>query len=149
MVPLTLGQFAVIDACDWPLIGQFKWYASRRSDGDGFYVVSAAVVRMHRLLLGATRGEIVDHRDGNGLNNTRQNIRKGTQALNCVNRRRTPGPYMRGAQLKKGRWRAMIKINGRMCSLGYFATETEAHEAYLAAATKRYGDWMPLPKAPE
>jgi len=104
---------------------------------------------MHRFLLGVTDSRIVDHKDGNGLNNKRENIRAGTQSKNCVNRQTTPGVHLRGARQKKNRWQAYIKYQGRQRSLGYFSTEQEAHEAYLAEGKKLHGDWMPLPPPPE
>jgi hypothetical protein len=147
-VPLTGGLFATIDAADLPLVSRFSWHARPRRDRRGYYAVNSAGTRMHRLLVGAWGREIVDHRDGDGLNNTRRNIRKGTQSQNCVNRQRTPGPHLRGARPKKGLWQAYIKYQGKQKSLGYFATEDDAHAAYLAAAVELHGDWMPLPDPP-
>jgi len=103
---------------------------------------------MHRLLVGAWGQEIVDHIDGDGLNNTRANLRIGTQSQNCVNRRTTPGIHLRGARPKKGKWQAYIKYQGKQVSLGYYGTEQEAHEAYLSAAKSLHGNWMPLPAPP-
>lgn len=141
-VQLTRGQRAVIEAADWPLIANRSWQASRRRDGKGWYAVSDGV-KMHRLLMGAKAGDIVDHIDGDGLNNCRSNLRIGTQSGNCVNRKQTPGPHLRGARPKKGLWQAYIKFSGKQRSLGYYATEREAHEAYLVEARRIHGDWMP------
>ena len=147
-VPLTLEQAAVIDEVDWPLVARHTWQARRRRDGNGFYAANSAGTRMHRLLLGVWDTRIVDHRDGDGLNNRRSNLRIGTQSGNCVNRRTTPGDHLRGARPKKGKWQAYIKFSGKQRSLGYYATEREAHEAYLREATRIHGDWMPLPDHP-
>jgi len=147
-VPLTLGLVALISASDLPLVSKHKWQARPRRDGKGHYAVSSGGTRMHRLLLGVWDSRIVDHRDGDGLNNRRSNIRVGTQSENCVNRRQTPGQYLRGARPKKGLWQAYIKFQGRQRSLGYFATEAEAHAVYLAEAARMHGDWMPLPTPP-
>lgn len=149
-IPLTKGQVAVIDAADLSLVAHQSWHAVARRDGKGWYAANSSGRRMHRVLVGAWNGsKIVDHRDGDGLNNRRANLRVGTQALNCVNRKSTPGDHLRGARPKKGRWQAYIKQAGKQISLGYFATETEAHNAYLTEARKRYGDWMPLPDPPD
>lgn len=104
---------------------------------------------MHRYIMGVSDERIVDHIDGNGLNNTRANLRIGNQSQNCVNRKTTPGVRLRGARKKKNLWQAYIKYRGRQKSLGYFNTEVEAHEAYLAEAIKLHGSWMPLPAAPQ
>ena len=148
-VPLTQGLEALIDAADLPLIAGKSWQARPRRDGKGHYAVSSGGTRMHRLLMGVWDHRIVDHRDGDGLNNRRSNLRVGTQSGNSVNRRTTPGKYLRGARPKKGKWQAYIKFQGRQRSLGYYETEQQAHEAYLAEATKLHGDWMPLPAPPE
>lgn len=148
LIPLTKGKYATIDAQDLSLVKDFSWQARERRDGKGFYAVSSSGRRMHRVLVGAWGKEIVDHVDGDGLNNRRGNIRKGTQSQNCVNRKQTPGPFLRGARPKKGRWQAYIKLAGKQTSLGYYATEEEAHNAYLKEATIRHGNWMPLPPPP-
>lgn len=147
-VQLTLGQVATIDAEDAHMIAGRSWHARPRRDGKGYYAVAADGVRMHRLLLGVTDQRIVDHRDGDGLNNRRNNLRAGTQSLNCVNRVSTPGKYLRGARPKKGKWQAYIKLAGKQRSLGYFETEQAAHNAYVAEAARLHGDWMPLPPPP-
>jgi len=147
-IPLTLGLFATIDVADLPLVSGCRWQARRRRDGKTHYAVNHSGIRMHRLIAGASGTEIVDHRDGDGLNNTRSNIRKGTQSQNCVNRQTTPGKYLRGARPKKNKWQAYIKLGGKQRSLGYFDTESDAHAAYLVEARRLHGDWMPLPEPP-
>lgn len=147
-IKLTLGQFATIDEEDLQVIGKITWQASKRRDGKGFYAISSDGVRMHRMLLNAPSDMIVDHIDGDGLNNSRTNLRIGTQSQNCVNRKTTPGKYLRGTRPRKGKWQAYIKYKGKQRSLGCFFTEELAHLAYLAEARKLHGDWMPLPKPP-
>lgn len=146
-VPLTQGQFAIVDELQYPKVSGRSWQAHPRRDGKGFYAVSSGV-RMHRLIMEPEAHQIVDHVDGDGLNNTLANLRVGLQSQNCVNRRTTPGKHLRGARPKKGRWQAYIKYQGRQRSLGYFATEAQAHEAYLAECERLHGDWMPLPEPP-
>jgi len=142
-IPLTLEQVAIVDLSDLPLVAGRSWQAHPRRDGKGFYAVNSAGERMHRVLLGITDGRIVDHRDGDGLNNRRRNLRAGTQSQNCVNRLSTPGRHLRGARPKKGKWQAYIKLAGAQRSLGYYDTEVEAHAAYVAEAGRIHGDWLP------
>jgi len=149
LIKLTLGKFAIVDDDDFYTLSQITWQAQRRSDGKGFYAVSSTGIRMHRMILNAKCDEIVDHIDGDGLNNSRSNIRIGTQSQNCVNRKTTPGKYMRGTRPKNGRWQAYIKYNGKQRSLGYFSEEHIAHRAYLDEAKKLHGNWMPLPEPPK
>ncbi len=72
--------WAVVDLADWPLIAGIRWSATKRQNG--LYVRNATVGLLHRFLLQAPDGLVVDHRDGEPLNNVRLNIRVCTQALN-------------------------------------------------------------------
>lgn len=149
IIPLTRGMFTIIDEVDLPLLPRRKWQAFPRRDRCGFYVTSRGGIRMHRFLMNPLPEQIVDHINGNGLDNRRINLRIGTQSQNCVNRKRTPGNLLRGVRLKKGLWQAKIKYKGREWSLGYYRTEIEAHYAYVKAAKDLHGEWMPLPEPPE
>ena len=147
IIPLTRGQSAIIDLADSPVVSGRSWQAQFRSDGKGFCAVSDGL-RMSRLLTNPSKDQIVDHINGDGLDNRRANLRLGSQSQNCVNRKTTPGPYLRGARPKKNKWQAYIKYRGHQKSLGYFRTEREAHVAYLDAGRKLHGNWMPLPEGP-
>jgi hypothetical protein len=147
-IELSRGLFAEVDDADLLELSAYSWHAVARRDGKGFYAKNTAGKRMHRLLMGVSDSLVVDHRDGDGLNNRRENLRIGTQSQNCVNRLVTPGNTLRGARPKKGKWQAYIKYQGKQRSLGYFSTEQEAHAAYLAEALRLHGDWMPLPEPP-
>lgn len=161
-IPLTRGKVALVDDEDVPIVASFRWQAtpaSNNKDGSGIWYATCSVwvreerrshtLRMHRVLVGASGEEIVDHIDGDGLNNTKKNLRKGTQSQNCVNRKTTPGPYLRGTSPKHRKWRADLKYQGLRLYLGYFDTEQEAHAAYLAEAKRIHGDWVPsLPIPP-
>ena len=147
-IPLTLGQQAIISEPDLSLIAPHSWHARPRRDRKGFYAVNNSGIRMHRLLLGVWDKRIVDHINGDGLDNRRENLRAGTQAQNCINRRQTPGDLPRGVSQKGRKYRAQIKQAGRYVSLGYFDTPEAAHAAYMTAAIRLHGDWMPLPAPP-
>lgn len=148
-VPITFGLVTIVDETDFPLIANRRWQAHRRRDGKAWYAVSDGL-RMHRYLMGVEDPKaIVDHKDGDGLNNRRSNLRVGTQSQNCVNRLTTPGPYLRGVQPHKNRWKATIKYKGKTRHIGYYGSEIEAHAAYMRAAIELHGDWMPLPDPPK
>lgn len=145
MVPLTKGRFAIIDKKSLELVKGRKWTAVESSNGSGYYAVNRAG-RMHRFILGAKEGDTVDHENGDGLDNRLKNIRICTKSQNCVNRRTTPGRFLRGVfQVKKSsRYYASIKIEGKMKYLDSFKTEQEAHAVYLKKAHKVYGKkWIP------
>ena len=151
-IPLTQGKVAIIDDADLDLVSGYRWQARkddrrwyaqtvvRRADG------SRTTLNMHRLILGLTDPAIkTDHRDGNGLNNRRRNIRACTNAENMRNR----GAYAKNKSgfkgvhwnKQRGKWTAQIKCIGKIKHLGLFATPEEAYSAYCAAAKELHGEF--------
>lgn len=145
-VTLTCGCECVIDATDVPKINQGNWYAHKTK-----WTIYAArrkngrIVRMHRQIMGEPSGYEVDHVDGNGLNNLRENLRIATSSQNKCNRTKgqlnTSGH--KGVCLYKpnGKWRAYITVNGKQHSLGYFHTKDEAVCAYRENVSKFHGEF--------
>jgi len=106
---------------------------------------------MHRLILAAGPGEAIDHRDRNGLNNQRENLRFATASQNQANRKPSGGKSAyKGVFLHAcGRWHAQITINGVQQSLGLYHTEEDATRAYNAAAIAGSQEYArPNPVAP-
>ncbi len=77
----------------------------------------------------------IDHKDGKGLNNQRDNLEQVTHRVNMQNRKSHRDGQLVGANFHKtsGRWLARIQIDGKRKQIGYFNTEQEAHEAYKIA----------------
>jgi len=130
---------------DYELVCGRKWHVQILKSGHS-YAYSAngsSPIAMHRFILGATKGKIVDHVDNNGLNNSRNNIRLGTQAENMANRgadkRNKLG--IKGVSKSGSRFRSAITPNGKQIMLGTFDTEAEAHAAYLGAAKILWGEF--------
>lgn len=106
---------------------------------------------LHRLILSAPRGSMVDHVDGNPLNNRRSNIRLCTHAQNMKNRRRhkTNASGFKGVSHDPGRsrirpWRAKIQVDGTEVRLGSFETAEAAYAAYCLAAKELHGEFARL-----
>lgn len=89
----------------------------------------------------------IDHADGNGLNNSSDNLRCATRSQNNVNKE-TPNGELRGAYYDERvhRWYAKIQVNGIPIWLGHFETAEGAHGAYQCAAVKYFGEFVPPPK---
>ena len=93
--------------------------------------------------------EMIDHRDGNGLNNRHTNLRPATDSQNQANKRKpkngvTPsfkGVFWHGRDMK---WAARIRVNGKRKYLGYFHSEVEAARAYDAVALLHFGEFAKL-----
>jgi hypothetical protein len=99
-------------------------------------------VGLHRKILGKAATEYIDHKDHDGTNNRRTNLRPCSHGQNLSNGRYRPGySGFRGVRVDhSGRWRARIAH----CHLGTFATPEEAARAYDAAATKYFGEFATL-----
>lgn len=152
---LTQGKIALVDDQDFEWLSQWKWYAAR--DNHRFYAhraayvegeVRQATVRMHRVIMYAPHGVLVDHRDGDGLNNTRDNLRLCNNKQNCHNQgiaiNNKSGYRGVSWETRYGKWRAIIMVDGKLRSLGYHATPEEAAVAYDAAARELHGEFARL-----
>lgn len=151
-IPLTQGKVARIDEADAELVGRYKWHAVYRRQT--WYAATSAELRkgrsiyMHRFIMGA-EAEHVDHRDHDGLNNTRKNLRVCSNAENRRNTQKTRGAakYKGVSQDKRqpGRpWSAYIWKDNRKISLGSYETQEEAARAYNAAAIRHHGEFASL-----
>lgn len=144
---------AIVDNIDADL-AEVRWaiekalytsYSCRKNSKGG------SNIKMHRVVMERVlgrvmqKGEVVDHINGNGLDNRRQNLRLATNAQNLMNRKANSNNTSgyKGVTLVKGRkkWVAKIKRNYKLYNLGYFNTPEEAHEAYCKAADELHKDF--------
>lgn len=157
-ISLTRGQVATIDVADWPLVRAHTWHAcsygrnSWRAETTLRVNKRSIHIRLHRLLMGLTKGDgkCVDHINGDGLDNRRSNLRVCTRHENLCNRRkfvddRTTSRY-KGVSwhTKENKWRACVKVNGRQIELGHFDSEAKAAVVYNQAASKHFGTFARL-----
>lgn len=96
---------------------------------------------LHRLILNAKKGEIVDHIDRNRHNNTRENLRIASASLNCYNRN-VENKFGRGIYLDKwgNRFRACISLKNKTLKLGSFLSLMDAKKAYNKKSLELYGE---------
>lgn len=97
---------------------------------------------LHRVIMGAKPGQTVDHIDGNGLNNSRGNLRfctKSQNAQNLHNLKPGKASKFKGVSAREGYWIAQIKADGRNRVIGSFRTQIEAAQAYDKAARELHG----------
>ncbi len=151
-LPLLRGQIALVDSQDYLWLSAYRWRLNSR----GYVIRSYTVhgrefyVCLHREIMNARRGHVVDHIDHDKLNNTRANLRFVTQQQNTRFRRRftnnTSG--YKGVNYQNDRWHARIEVDERAIHLGYFDDPGLAALAYDAAATRVFGEFA-LPNFPD
>jgi hypothetical protein len=167
-IPLKGRLFALVSPEDFERVGAHKWHLKRRKSDPGRLYVQRTVrltpgragkktsVMLHSEVMGVPPGQLVDHRNGDGLDNRRSNLRLATHRDNSVN-------VTRSANQKRGghkgvswnprakKWQASIgagpvKPCGRRARiyLGVFVDPADAARAYDAAALEHYGEFASL-----
>lgn len=161
LIPLTKGQYAIMDAADYEWLLRWEWTANWSSQMQSYYVMRTETilsrkqigrrqisVRMHREILGLKRGDSRqgDHINGNTLDNRRANLRVATLTENLRNKRRYKNNMsgFKGVSLvglKRTPWIANIQVNGNQQKIGCYKTAEEAYAAYCEAAIKLHGEF--------
>lgn len=145
-IEMAGGHFALVDDEDFATVSLYRWSGKAGYARATIYVDGRKkCLYMHRLIMGAGPGQMVDHRDMNGLNNQRSNLRfcsKSENMHNCRGRksRKDTIPY-KGVNRSKLRYNAMIRVRGVRHYLGHFRTAEEARDAYNAAERRFFGEF--------
>jgi hypothetical protein len=164
-VPLTRRKFALVDNEDFDKVNKYYWNAKK--DKKKYYACRAIYLgkidgkykgtteNMHRFILGITNSKIsIDHKNGNTLDNRRENLRIASTAqnasnlneLNCNNTNGFRGVTI-GPHKNRLMWRA--RIGRKRIHLGYFSTPEEAAKAFDKAAKEMYGEFCGKLNFPE
>lgn len=147
LIPLTNGLFAKVDDEDFEWLSGFRWHSAR-----GYSTIYAKrklnrrAIWMHRYILGMNDPTlIVDHIDGNGLNNQRSNLRIATKQQNNLNSRvrKDCVSGFKGVHWNKGSraWLVHVSINGTMKQVGQFNCPIEAAKFYDRLAVEIHGEF--------
>ncbi len=146
---LPKGKYFTFDYADFPLVSRCKW----RIDAQGYPKTATDLcgskdLHLHTLLMNPPKPLIVDHIDGNKLNNCRDNLRICTRVQNSQNmaRHKNNTSGYKGVSFNKARnkWDAYITVYGKRRNLGRFKTDLEAALAYDKAASFYFGEFAKL-----
>jgi hypothetical protein len=149
-IPVGSGLYAYVDAADYELVSRYKWNVY----GAGYAGthVKGKFILMHRMIMKPPKGKVVDHIDGNPLNNCRSNLRVCTppeNVRNCAKRRNAASRYKCvGYDKKRGKWFSRFRFKRKHIWLGFFDEEVEAARAYDLKAVQFFGEFA-RPNLPE
>jgi len=147
---------ALVDDDDFEELNQWKWSVVK--SGDNYYAMRSKYLgkvdgkmkflhfSMHRVITNAKKCEQIDHINGNGLDNRKNNLRACTQSENQRNRSHTKNNTTgyKGVHPNRERFRASIQVNKKDIHIGYYKTPIEAATAYNNAALKYHGEFARL-----
>lgn len=153
VIALTRDKHTIIDDEDYPFLSQSEWscvcnfgiYYAIRSQywPDGTH----STLRLHREVLihhgVILDGAKVDHKNGNGLDNRKRNLRLATCSQNKANGTlyKNNASGLKGVYVVRNKFRAQIRVNGRVRHLGYFDTAADAANAYDLASIELFGEF--------
>lgn len=151
---LSQGKVAIFDTSDYVFIQGLRWCAWKNPRSHVWYAVSSygpkrnrKTVRMHSMIV--PNVGLLDHKDGDGLNNRRVNLRPASVSLNAFNRKCVPhSSHYHGVHWSKQaqRWLAGIVVDGRRVHVGSFKHEDAAYAARLAAEKTYYSGFERTPR---
>jgi hypothetical protein len=152
-IPLTQGQFAIVDPQDYERLAKYKWHLAKSLTG--LYAArwqrigpggQRKKIWMHRQVIDVPEHLVCDHVNGNGLDNRSANLRPATFSQNLYNRpkrkSKTRSKY-KGLEWDKiqRKWRVRIRYKGKRIYLGSFASEKDAAKAYDKKAKVLFGEF--------
>jgi hypothetical protein len=155
LIPVGHGKYAIVDADDYDRLAKYKWqlctnghtsYAFRRSSRAGGKKEQR--IFMHHEIIDIPQGLVCDHINRKVFDNRTANLRPATVAQNNCNRcstGQTASRYRGVCQAaRSNKWRAQIRVNGRLIYLGVFDDEVDAAKAYDTAAREYHGEFAVL-----
>jgi len=155
-IQLTRGYVALVDDEDFEWLSGFKWQANVKHSGDVYAHRDRLAselrdnpllpnkIKMHRLIMGHPDGKYIDHRNGNTLDNQRQNLRVCSKSENMRNskpQKRAKSGYKGVSVASKTTFSAHIRIGNRLMHIGNFKSAIEAARAYNEHALKHFGEF--------
>jgi hypothetical protein len=152
-IQLNKGTITIVDNDDYEYLNQWKWYLLKSHTN--YYAIRSSrpdnkLIQLHRIVIKAKQGEIVDHINGDKLDNRKVNLRICTHAQNNQNRKisklNKSGYNGVSWSIKNKRWVAQIACEKKKIHLGYYKDLIEAAKVFNQAAKKYHGEFAKLNK---
>ncbi len=145
-IQLTQNKYTIVDDEDYKYLNQFNWYAHNKSEyWTALRMYKRKLILMHRIIMNCPKNKIIDHINGNSLDNRKENLRICTQSQNISNSKlskRNKSGFKGVYQTKnKKKWLSLISINSKTKNLGLFSNKLEAKDAYTKAAKEYFGEF--------
>ena len=141
---------ALVDDEDYTILSKFKWRLCDNNYALNHFIANGKQKNelMHRIIMNPQENMEIDHKDGNGLNNQKNNLRIVTKSQNCINRNK----YKNSSSKYKGvywrrdlnKWHSQIRKNKKQIYLGIYIKEIDAAKAYNKAAIELFGEYALL-----
>jgi hypothetical protein len=145
-IELTQGYQTKVDLEDVSKLSGFSWFAQKTTNQIyAKFTFCNRAIPMQNVILGIPVGSIVDHIDGDGLNNTKENLRPATYQQNAWNRglgkNNTSGYKGVVWEADRQKWKARIKVNNKYQHLGRYKKKSDAAKAYAEASERLHGEF--------
>ncbi len=135
-------HLAIVDSTDYFKIKEFRW-SLQKTERLSYAICKSKIRYLHKHIF--PQWDIIDHIDGNGLNNSKSNLRLCTAATNSMNRRPNIGQKTKGIyKLPSEKFRVRVSFCGRRIDVGSFTRLTDAIEAYNLKVKELHKDFAKL-----
>lgn len=155
-IQLNKEKVAFVDDEDFERLNEFKWIAWKRPNQEKWYALkdsrrekyeTSADRKMEHHIIDVPCGLMVDHKNGNGLDNRKENLRIATYQENAFNRKKASSKTtsrFKGVTRKGNKWQASIGVDRKTIYLGRYDNEESAAAAYDKKATELHGQYASL-----
>ncbi len=152
ILKLTQGQVTLVDIEDLPIIAEYRWHASWNPSKKAYYATSSInvsykkqkTIRLNRLIMDTPKGLVVDHIDGDTLNNRKSNLRVCTPSQNCNNKGtyKTSTTGHKGVTRVKNTYEVYVNTGGKKTYIGCSRIYEEAVKMQEEASKRIHGEFF-------
>lgn len=151
VIELTRGKKAIVDDEDYEKVTNFSWHFNPNGYAESYFVDQETgktiCIRMHRMIMGAEKNQMIDHVNGNGLDNRKENLRFCTRSQNAVNSKlnKNNSSGFKGVCRAKNStakiWKAQVQTKRKPIYLGLFENPIDAARAYDETIERIFGEF--------